>query len=224
MLPGFPLDGGRVFRAIVWARERDLLAATRTASRAGEWAAYLLMGAGAVQVVVGYPIGGIWMFLIGLFLRNASVASYEQLLMETALRGLTAADIVRSEVEPVAPDTTVAHLVEERMLAGRGRCYPVMAGEELLGLITLTDVRHLARDQWPETTVYKAMTPFERLHTVSPREPALAVLQMMGQADVNQVPIVDGRRLIGIVSRADILHMLQVRREVGVMGKADERA
>jgi predicted transcriptional regulator len=102
------------------------------------------------------------------------------------------------------------------MLAGRGRCYPVMAGEELLGLITLTDVRRLEREAWPETSVFRAMTPFERLRTVAPQESAARVLQMMSESDLNQVPVVDGRRLAGIVTRGDILRLIQVRQAVGL--------
>src|SRR3990170_4407377 len=158
MLPGFPLDGGRVFRSIVWGRNRDLLRATRAASRMGEYVAYALMAGGAIQFIAFNPIGGIWMFLIGLFLRTASLSSYEQLVSETALRGVTAADVARTDYAPVPPTMTVAQLVDDHMLAGHGRCYPVMAGEELLGLVTLTDIRHLEREQWPETTVYRAMT------------------------------------------------------------------
>ncbi|OGO51533.1 MAG: hypothetical protein A2148_01250 [Chloroflexi bacterium RBG_16_68_14] len=217
MLPGFPLDGGRVFRSIVWARNRNLLQATRIASRTGEFVAYGLMAAGAIQFFFN-PVGGIWMFLIGLFLRNASAASYEQLVLQTTLQGLSARELASSDYVPVPPDMTVVHLVSELMLAGRGRCYPVVAGEELLGLVTLTDVQRLEREQWPTTSVFRAMTPFERLRTVAPQEEALKVLQLMGEADVNQVPVVDGRRLLGIVSRADILRLIQVRRAVAAEG------
>jgi Zn-dependent protease/CBS domain-containing protein len=218
MLPGFPLDGGRVFRSIVWWRNRDLLRATRTASRVGAFVAYALMAGGALQFVLWNPIGGVWMFLIGLFLRNASSTSYEQMVLQTALQGVSAAELARADFVPVSPETTVQHLVDGYMLVGRGRCYPVMAGEDLLGLVSLTDARRLDREQWPTTSVFRVMTPFERLHTVSPREDAMQVLQMMGEADVNQVPVLDGRRLLGMVSRGDILRLIQMRRAVGSEG------
>ena len=91
-----------------------------------------------------------------------------------------------------------------------------MAGEELLGLITLTDVRKLEREQWPTTTVFRVMTPFERLRTVSSGEDARQLLQLMSEADLNQVPVVEGRRLLGMVTRADILRLIQLRREVAL--------
>ncbi len=215
MLPGFPLDGGRVFRSIVWARNRNLLRATRTAARTGEFVAYALMAAGAIQFFFN-PIGGVWMFLIGLFLRNASTTSYEQMVLQTALAGVSASEVARTDYTPVPPDMTVAQLVSDYMLAGRGRAYPVMAGQELLGLITLTDAQRLEREQWPTTTVYRAMTPFERLRTVAAEEDAVRVLQIMSEADVNQVPVVAGRLLRGIVSRGDVLRLIQVRRAVSV--------
>jgi CBS domain-containing protein len=158
------------------------------------------------------------MFLIGLFLRNASASSYEQLLLQTTLEGVSVMELARADYTSVPPDLTLAALVDQHMLTGHGRAYPVLAGEELLGLITLTDVRHVERERWPETSVYRAMTPVERLHTVSRTETAMHVLQMMAQWDVNQVPVLDGRLLAGIVSRGDILRHIQMRREVGIQG------
>ncbi len=218
MLPGFPLDGGRVFRAIVWARNRNLLRATQVASKTGEFVAYALMAAGAVQFLLFNPIGGIWMFLIGMFLRNASSASYEQMVLQTTLEGLTAREIARTDYVTVPPDMAMDHLVAQLMLVGQGRCYPVVAGDELLGLITLTDAQQLDRAQWATTSVYRVMTPFEKLHVVGPQEQAAAVLQLMSETDVNQVPVVEGRRIVGIISRADILRLIQVRRAVATEG------
>ena len=213
MLPGFPLDGGRVFRSIVWARNRNLLSATRAASRTGEGVAYLLMAGGAVQFFFS-PLGGIWMFLIGLFLRNASASSYDQVVVQETLAGMSAGDLARRDFDPIDPEMMVGLLVDQHMLTGHGRAYPVMAGEELLGLITLTDVRRLDRAEWSGTSVYRTMTPIERLHTVSQQEPALRVLQLMAEADVNQVPVMDGRRLAGIISRGEVLRLMQLRREI----------
>jgi Zn-dependent protease/CBS domain-containing protein len=215
MLPGFPLDGGRVFRSIVWARNRNLLRATRTAARTGEIVAYLLMAGGALQFFWN-PIGGVWMFLIGMFLRNASTASYEQMVLQTALAGVSVRELARRDYTTVPPDMTVAHVVSEYMLTGRGRCYPVVAGDELLGLFTLTDAQRLDRSQWETTTVYRAMTPVERLRSAGPDEDAMRVLQIMGESDVNQVPVMEGRLLTGIVTRADVLRLIQVRRLMAI--------
>jgi CBS domain-containing protein len=160
------------------------------------------------------PVGGIWMFIIGMFLRNASASSYEQLVLQTTLDGITAGEIASRDFIPIPPDMRVDHLVSEMMLVGRGRCYPIVAGEELLGLITLTDAQKLDRSKWPATSVYSVMTPFEKLRTVPPDEEAAAVLGLMSETDVNQVPVVIDNRIIGIISRADILRKIQVRRAV----------
>jgi len=219
MLPGFPLDGGRVFRSIVWARTRNLFQATRTASRVGEYVAYALMGVGAIEILFGNLIGGVWLIVIAIFLRGASAGGYQRMIEEKALQGMSAGDVASATAyDPVPPDMTLAQLVEEHVLTRHGRYYPVMAGEELLGLITLADMRHHERAEWLNTTVFRAMTPFERLRTVAPSESVMKVLQVMSEADVHQVPVVEGRRLLGIISRGDILRLIQVRQEVAFEG------
>jgi len=213
LLPGYPLDGGRVLRAIVWARSHSVLRATRIAARTGEAVAYLMMAGGALQFLfLDNAIGGVWMFMIGLFLRNASSGSYEQLIVQQTIGSLTATDLAKSDFARVDPEMTIARLVNDFMLMGRGRAYPVMAGDELLGLVTLTDVQHLERPAWETTSVYRAMTPREKLRTVSAQEPVLNVLQMMADGDINQVPVVDGRLLIGLISRTDIVRFINDRR------------
>ena len=151
------------------------------------------------------------MILIGWFLRGASAGSYQQMVSEVALDGVTAGDVARKDYVTVTPTMTVAELVDEHLLSGHGRCFPVVAAQELLGLISLTDIRNLERERWVDTSVYRAMTPFEQLHTVASGEDARAVLQTLGEKNVNQVPVVDGRWLVGMVSRADILRLIQVR-------------
>jgi Zn-dependent protease/CBS domain-containing protein len=214
MLPGFPLDGGRVLRSLIWRRNKNLLAATRSASRLGELFAYGLMGVGVVFFFWGLLINGIWFFIIGMFLRSASAGSYQQMLAQVTLAGATAADAASRDCQPVPPDLSLEQLVDSYVLAHNVRCFPVQAGEELLGLVTLDDIRKVPRDQWPLTSVFKTMTAFERLHTVPPQEDLRQVLQIMGEADVNQVPVVEGRRLVGLVSRSDILRLIQIRREL----------
>ncbi|MEX2247529.1 MAG: site-2 protease family protein [Dehalococcoidia bacterium] len=215
MLPGFPLDGGRVFRSIVWARNRDRLRATRLASRVGEWIAYGIMGIGVAFTLFGGYLSGVWFLLIGFFLRNASSASYEQLLMETTLSGITVRDVMQKDIEQVPPDMSVEELVTEHMLRRSARCFAVMAGGDFAGLITLTDVRRLPREEWGATSVYRAMTPATRLHTVQPGDNLTRVLQLMAVHDVNQLPVVQGRELVGMLTRGDIMRFIQVRRDLG---------
>jgi len=215
LVPGFPLDGGRVLRSVYWARNRNILDATRIASNAGRLVGFLIMAIGLVSLAFGFWIQGLWFLLIGNFLRNASTTSYEQLFMDTVLKGVPVSAVARQDYVAVAPDLTIAGLVDEHVLNGQGRCFPVMAGEELLGLVTMTDLRNFPRDQWPETTVYRAMTPLSKLRTVGPGDDLPRVLAQMATGDINQVPLVEGRFLRGMIHRSDVLHYIQVRQEIG---------
>jgi CBS domain-containing protein len=155
------------------------------------------------------------LFLIGNFLRSASAASYEQLFMDRVLKGVPASTLASRDFVTISPDTTLTQLTEEHVLAGHGRCFPIVAGEELLGLITLTDLREVARDAWPTTTVYRAMTPFEKLQTVSLTDDLPTVLSLMATSDINQVPLVDGKIILGLIHRAEVIRYIQVRQEIG---------
>jgi Zn-dependent protease len=217
MLPGFPLDGGRVFRSIVWGRNKDRLKATRQASKVGEWIAYGVMGIGVLETLV-QGLGGLWLIFIGLFLRNAATASYEQLVIETTLSGIRVRDVMRSEFETVPPDTTLEELVQEGVLRRNARSFAVIGGGDFAGLITLTDIRRVARDDWPSTSVYRAMTPATRLHTVRASDSLASVLQLMAEHDVNQLPVVEGRALFGMLDRGDVMRFIQVRRDLGDAG------
>jgi Zn-dependent protease/CBS domain-containing protein len=216
MLPGFPLDGGRVLRSIVWARNKDRLRSTRTASTWGQWIAYGIMGIGVLYTFFGGIFAGIWFLIIGFFLRNASVASYEQLLIESTLSHIRVRDMIRTDLHPVPPDMTLEQLVNEHIFRGEARCFAVAGAGQFLGLVTISDVRKFEREQWATTSVYKAMTPSSQLHTVNPDENLAKVLQLMSQHDVNQLPVLRGMHdLLGIVTRADIMHYIQIREDLG---------
>ena len=224
MLPGFPLDGGRVFRSIVWARNRDRLRATRTASRVGEWIAYALMAAGVAEMLFTGSLSGLWLLFIGFFLRNAATASYEQLLLESTLSGIRVRDVMRTRVPTVPPDVTIRQLVEDYIMRDHARCFAVMAAGELAGLITLTDVRNVPREHWGDTTVYRAMTPATRLHTVTPNGNLTDVLRTMATHDINQLPVMQGRSLGGMIDRGDLMRFIEVRRDLREAGATREGA
>jgi len=215
MLPGFPLDGGRVFRSIVWSRNGNRLRATHTASRLGEVIAYVIMALGIASIFFAGLGSGLWFLLIGFFLRSAASASYEQLLIETTLSGIRVDQVMRTDVPTVSPETTVEELVHEQLLRGGGRAYAVLSGSDLAGIITLTDVRHIPRDAWASTSVYRAMTPATRLHSVEPGQRLTDVLHVMVEHDINQLPVVRGRQIAGILDRGDVMRYIQVRRELG---------
>jgi Zn-dependent protease len=215
LVPGFPLDGGRVLRSAFWARRRNLLDATRIASMIGQLVAYLIMGIGVLAFFIGDFVTGIWFFLIGNFLRSASAASYEQLFMNTVLKGIPASAVARMDYTAVPPDMTLADLVEDHVLAGDGRCFPVVVADQLLGLVTLTDLRKVPREEWKTTTVYRAMTPLDKLRVVGLRDDLPTVLAQMAAADINQVPLLEGKTLRGLIHRGDVIRYIQVRQEIG---------
>lgn len=214
MLPGFPLDGGRVFRSIAWARTDSRLKATRLASNVGTWIAYGIIGLGIIYTFTISLFSGLWFLLIGFFLRNASEASYQQLVIETTLAGIPVGNVMRTPVEAVTPDTTIDELVNEHILGRNARCFAVMAGGDFAGIITLTDVRKVPRDQWAAVSVYRAMTPASRLHTVDPSDDLVKALELMSMHDVHQVPVVHGRELLGMIDRGDLMRFIQVRRDL----------
>jgi Zn-dependent protease len=214
LLPGFPLDGGRVLRSAFWAKRRNLVQATRASSNIGLMVAYTMMALGVISFFTTSIISGIWLLLIGILLRSASVESYEQVFLDVVLKGVPASAVARQDYVSVPPDLNLADLVEEHVLAGHGRCFPVVVGEELLGLVTLHDVRKIPRDLWQRTSVFRAMTPLGELHSVTMRDDLPSVLSEMAAGDFNQVPLLEGRMLLGLIHRADVIRYIRVRQEM----------
>jgi Zn-dependent protease/CBS domain-containing protein len=214
VIPGFPLDGGRVMRSAFWAKQRNLVQATRAASNISMFVAYGMMAAGIVMFFTASIVSGIWLLLIGIFLRAASVESYEQVFLDVALRGVPASSVARQDFVSVRPDMMLSELVEDNVLAGYGRCFPVVVGEELIGLITLHDIRTVPREDWDTTSVFRAMTPYDRLRTVTMRDDLPAVLSVMAAGDVNQLPLVEGKMMLGLIHRADVILYIQMRQEI----------
>jgi Zn-dependent protease len=217
LVPGFPLDGGRVLRAALWGLTGNLHKATRWASGAGQGVAWLLIGLG-LSMMFGLrvpffgtgPIAGLWLAFIGWFLNNAALVSYRQLLIREALEDVPVSRLMLTRFAAVAPDLPVSALVEEYVLRSEQRAFPVLEQERLIGMVCLHDVRTLNRAAWQATTVREIMTPLERVTWVTPRDDALEVLAILAQRDVNQLPVMEDGRLIGLVRREDILKWLSL--------------
>ncbi len=214
LLPGYPLDGGRVFRAALWARGRNLLTATRSASRAGTLLAFGLIALGVVSIVSGNPYGGVWFVVIGWFLRGVSESSYQQLLYRTTLEGTKVGDLINRSFDAAPPDMNLDTLVNEYLLTKSQRCVPIIVGEELIGLVTMQDLKRVPRDEWQTTSVFKAMTPRDRLHQVDVREDITQAMEIMARENVHQLPAIEFGRFVGFITRADILRLMQVRTEL----------
>jgi Zn-dependent protease/CBS domain-containing protein len=215
LLPGFPLDGGRVLRATLWARSGNMLKATRWASNAGTFISFGLIALGVLSVLVGNIIGGVWFVVIGWFLRNASESSYQQLLFRRTLEGTKVSQILNQAFQAAPPDISLSEMVRSYMIAQSQRCVPIVVADELLGLVSMGDLRRVAEEEWGTTSVFKAMTPLEKLHTVAPQDDLTTALEMMATHDVHQLPVLDGRTFLGFVTRADVLRLIQIRTELG---------
>jgi Zn-dependent protease len=225
LVPGFPLDGGRVLRAAMWGATGDLRRATRLASRAGQGFAWLLVGTGvAMMLGLRVPlfgtglVGGLWLVFIGWFLNNAAVRSYRQLVVRASLEDVPVERIMRTRLVSVAPETPVSTLVDDLVMASGQRAFPVEDGGRFAGLVALRDLHGLGRAAWERTRVADVMIPVERLVTVPPGERAAEVLDLLGRRDVNQVPVIDSGRLLGLVRREDVLRWLALHAEGGIAG------
>ena len=214
MIPGFPLDGGRVLRSIIWGISKNADRSTRIAARVGQIVALLFILDGIWQFFHGGGFGGLWIAFIGWFLMDAAKASYGQVETESALKGLRVSDIMSTECVVVNRGTSLQEFVDIYLLTTGQRCYAVEDQGQLIGLITLRDVSRIPRDRWEQATVSEAMRPGTELHTVSPDTSVLNALKIMVRNDINQLPVVDHGRLQGIVSRSQILQLLRTRDEL----------
>ncbi|MGQ9572223.1 MAG: site-2 protease family protein [Dehalococcoidia bacterium] len=214
LLPGLPLDGGRLLRAGLWARLGDFVKATQWAALAGSGVAFLLMGLGVVSILAGNFLGGIWLIVIGWFLRSAAEASYRQVIMGEALEGVKVASIVRRDMRPVPPDISVSDLVQDYLMAYAQRAFPVMKGDELLGVVTLSDLQKAERDKWDQTRVRDIMTPREDLLGISTADAVSEAIKLMTARDIHQLPVTEGGRFVGFVTRSDVLRVMSIRVEL----------
>lgn len=215
LVPGYPLDGGRVLRAILWGVMGNLRRATRWASNAGQAFAWLLMGTGiSMALGIAVPffgvglVNGVWLMLIGWFLNNAALVSYRELLIRETLQDVPVARLMRSWPESVPPGLPVSLLIDDYLMRSDWRAFPVVEDGHLAGLVCLADVRRLPRDARSRTPVRDIMTPAARLSTIRPDEDAAEALVRLVSTGVNQLPVIDEGRLAGVVLREDILKWL----------------
>ena len=216
LIPGFPLDGGRVLRSILWQATGSLQRATRWASLVGQVVAYLFILAGIWQIFTGDWVGGLWIAFIGWFLDNAASSSYRQLTARNLLAGHKVSEAMSRECPQVNAGLTLDRLVSEHMLPTGARCFPVMEGGLVRGLLTLHNIKGVSRDRWATTTVEQVMTPLEGLKRVGPDEELWAAMQNMTADGVNQLPVMDDGRLLGMLGRDNIVSFIRIKGELGI--------
>jgi Zn-dependent protease len=214
MIPGFPLDGGRVLRAILWWGMGDAERSTRVAAGVGQVIAVLFIGFGILRFFQGAGLGGLWIAFIGWFLLQAAGATLMQAQAGTLLRGLRVKDVMATDYQSVDPNTSLHEFVHEQLLRTGRRCFFVVDNGRMLGLITPNEVREIDPKDWPLRRVGDVMRRAEKIHFISPNVPALEALETMGREDVHQLPVMSDGRIAGIVTRAHILQVLRSRSEL----------
>jgi len=219
LVPGFPLDGGRIFRAVLWHFTGSFAKATRVAAASGQTVGYaLILGGIWTGLIAGGWFSGLWLAFIGWFLLNAAQESVLQMSLRSALSGLTAEVIMARDCPTVSGQLSLADLVHEHILRTGRRCFLVSQNGRLEGLVTLHQVKAVPQERWGDSFVVQAMTPIDRLQAVAPETPILDVLGVMEQHDVNQVPVTQDGRLLGMITRDHLLRVLYANLELGAQG------
>jgi len=221
LIPGFPLDGGRVLRAILWALTKDFRRATRWATIVGQAVGWLMILAGVAMVfgatvpILGSgTLNGMWLAFIGWFLVQAASQSYQLVVVEDMLEGVPITRLMREPAPAVPPDLPISALVYDHIMQGDDRAFPVVEADRLLGVVYIENLRELNRSAWDQTTVRQVMVPQNELEIVTPREDAMDAFQKLTQREMRQIPVVQNGKLVGMLRRRDILRWLQVRSEM----------
>jgi Zn-dependent protease/CBS domain-containing protein len=229
LVPAFPLDGGRVLRALMWAATGNLRLATRRASQAGQGFAWLLMASGLALILgLRLPffgsgvINGLWLTFIGWFLNNAAVMSYRQLVIRESLEDVPVRKLMQTHFLRISPQMRLGTLVNEHIMPSGQRAFPVEEKGRLLGMVSLRDLQKCERDAWQRMTVNDIMTPATELTTVAPDQDAVEALAIIGRRDLNQLAVVQNGVLVGLLRREDILKWLSLHAAPG-LDRADDR-
>jgi Zn-dependent protease len=220
LIPGFPLDGGRLVRSIFWSITEDLRKATRYASWIGQGIAWLMI-VGGISMMFGaqLPIfgtgfaNGLWLVFIGWFLDNAASRSYRQVLIQDVLEGVSVQEMMRRDPPTVSPSCSIRDLVHDHVMGTDDHAFPVMEDGRVVGLVTLEDMRTVSRKEWENTNVGTIMTPTAELVAVSPDQEASEALNKLTQRDVRQLPVIQDHTLVGLLRRRDIIRWLKIESE-----------
>ncbi|HZC04013.1 MAG TPA: site-2 protease family protein [Ktedonobacterales bacterium] len=219
LIPGFPMDGGRALRAIIWRTSGSLATATRWATYVGQAVAYLLILVGIWLFFTTDALNGLWIGFIGLFLLLAAQAEYAQVKLEASVAGVNVEDVMTTAPIAVTPELSAQQFVDDYLLRTGQRALPVVAdagSQRLLGIVALRDVRNLARDRWASTPVGQIMTPLIQLKTVEATQPLSDALPLISRTGVNQLPVVRDGRLVGLLDLEAIVGRIAMRQALGL--------
>ena len=215
LIPGYPLDGGRVFRAIVWALTGNMRRATLIAAKVGRFFAFLFIFAGVWQMFSGNLGGGLWIAFIGWFLDNAASAQVAQVTFQGLLLGHKVSQVMSTHCGTVSAGLTLQELVDEHVLGNGQRCFLVNRGDDTIGLMTLHRIKEVPRLEWATTRVGQVLLPMEQVKSIDADSELWAALQNMDRDGVNQLPVTRAHRVIGMLSREDVITFLHTLQELG---------
>ena len=216
MIPGFPLDGGRVLRSIIWGLRRDRVVATRVAARGGQLVAGLMVVYGASRVIDGEAISGLWMGLIAYFLYGAASQSLQQERVTAAVGNVRVGQLMTTDFRSAPAGIPIGQLIRDIVLPNNLQAIPIVAHERLVGLVTIADLRKVEQDQWATTPVDVVMTPVSALATVSSNDELVAALDRFGSGDLPLLPVVDRDALVGVLFRESVVGYVRMREMLGV--------
>lgn len=216
LLPGFPLDGGRVLRSLVWRRTNDLIRATRVAARSGRILGSVIIAIGVFEVFFyGALINGLWLVAIGWFLSQAAATSFVHLQVRTALQGVPASRLMASDLVAIPGGTTVQEAVDGYFMRHNYNTFPVTADHHTLGLVSMKAVRELPRERWDQVPVDEILEPLSEMCTVGVSDDIGNVVDKLMQGEVGRVVVVDDGEVIGLISPRDVVRWLELTQELG---------
>ncbi len=217
LIPGFPLDGGRVFRSILWRVTDNYRRSTRIATWVGQGVGYLFIVGGILIIFILHDwFSGLWLAFIGWFLENAASASYRQAQWREGLHRFTASEVMTSDCPVVPPSATVNQLVQGYAFTTGHRCFLVAEEGKLMGILTLHNIKTVSQPNWGVTQAEEIMTPVDKLKVAYPDQDALSILEQMDESDMNQMPVVSEGRVIGLIAHDNLIRFLRVRSQSGM--------
>jgi len=217
LIPGFPLDGGRILRAILWDRWNDTGRATKVVSQIGNVFALLLIALGVVQFLLAKNlISGLWFIFIGLFMKQSALGSYQAVVLREALAGVKVRQIMTENVVAVDWLASLEELVRDYIYRHQFTHFPVFNRDELLGMVSLAQVKDVPKDLWPFKQVRDIMAPIDDVPSLKPNDDATEALSRMVSDDLGRMPVIEDGRLVGIVSRRDILNLFKIKSDLGL--------
>jgi Zn-dependent protease len=215
LVPAFPMDGGRIFRALLWMRSGDLRQATAIASSAGSFFGVALVALGLFTLISGDPLSGLWWIVIGIFVRSIAQASYQQLIVRRVFQGEPISRFMTTEPVAVPRAISVEELVDEYVYRYHHKMFPVVDGDRLTGCVTTQAVRELPREEWSQQTVGAIAEPVSEENSVTPRIDAMKVLSKMTGAGRSRLLVVEDGCLVGVITLKDLVELLSVKIELG---------